>query len=589
MRRAQVGTRAGVLVPGPEAATTATVPSMAPSPVFQLADDFVTDSAALDPCAATSRGIPGHDHLLTDFSPDGHAERAAHTRRALAELTALTATDDADRLARDFLAERFRTSLAAHDSGEWMLALRAIAAPPSTIRATFDLMEREGEQAWSDIASRLHAVPSALDGLRATYEHGRATGTMAARRQALVTAEQCATWARDRWFDTLTDEARARPSLPGTLVDQVAAGADRAVAAYDAFAAYLRDTYAPAAPTVDGCGPERYRPNVLAMLGADLDPAEMYEWAWTDHAELRREMTAVCAEILPGATLTEVVHLLDTDPARAEHGVDAYRAWLQSVTDEALSRSLEHFDIPERMRRCEALIPPAGSAAAPYYTSPSEDFSRPGRTWYPTLGRTSFPRWGDVTTCYHESVPGHHLQLGYAKVQAESLSRFQRNAFISGHGEGWALYAERLCDELGWFDTPDTRLGFLAGQMLRTVRVIIDIGLHLGNRIPQGSTLQDGTAFHGGEVWTPELAYEFALSETGQDRAFLASEIDRYLGWPAQAISYKIGEREWLAARAETRARLGAAFDLRAFHTFALSLGPVGLAQLRTELGRFAG
>jgi len=194
--------------------------------------------------------------------------------------------------------------------------------------------------------------------------------------------------------------------------------------------------------------------------------------------------------------------------------------------------------------------------------------------------------WGDVTTCYHESVPGHHLQLAYAMVQANSLSRIQRNSFISGHGEGWALYAEQLADEFGWFENPDHRLGFLAGQMLRTVRVIIDIGMHLGMRIPLGTTLIDGAPFHGGEVWTPEMGYEFSLSETGNTEAFMRSEIDRYLGWPAQAISYKIGQREWVAARDEAKAREGANFDLRAWHTRALRLGAVGLAQLRTELAR---
>ena len=197
-----------------------------------------------------------------------------------------------------------------------------------------------------------------------------------------------------------------------------------------------------------------------------------------------------------------------------------------------------------------------------------------------------FPRWGDVTTCYHESVPGHHLQIAYAKVQAGSLTRIQRTAFIPGHGEGWALYAEQLCDEFGWFENPDHRMGFLSAQMLRTVRVIVDIGMHLGMRIPDGTTLNDGTKFHGGEVWTPEMAYEFSLHETGCSEAFLSSEIDRYLGWPAQAIAYKIGQREWLAARDDARIAEGSTFDLKAWHTKALRLGAIGLDQLRTELAR---
>ncbi|MBI5089400.1 MAG: DUF885 domain-containing protein, partial [Actinobacteria bacterium] len=379
-------------------------------------------------------------------------------------------------------------------------------------------------------------------------------------------------------------EAATRADLADATVRRVRAGAEVAVDAFGAFAGYLRNDYLPHATPIDACGPERYAVNVRAMLGADLDPAEMYEWAWHEYGSLRREIHRTCEIIKPGAGFAEVRELLDTDPDRAVHGLDAYREWLQAMTDEALRRSAEHFEIPEVMNRCEALIPPAGSAAAAYYTGPSEDFSRPGRTWYPAFGRTSFPMWGDVTTCYHESVPGHHLQIAYAKLQSEHLSRFQRGSFVSGHGEGWALYAERLCDELGWFENPDHRLGFLCGQQLRAVRVIVDIGMHLAMTIPDGTTLSDGTAFHGGETWTPDLALEFAISETGQGEDFLRSEIDRYLGWPAQAISYKIGEREWLAARADAEARLGGEFDLRRFHTAALSLGPVGLAQLRTEL-----
>jgi uncharacterized protein (DUF885 family) len=557
------------------------------SPIFALSDRFVTDSAALDPYSATSRGIPGFDHLATDYSPDGCRARADHVRRALDELTTLQPENDDDRLAQAYLTERFGVVVALHEVGEWMRPLRALASPVSTIRATFDLMSRDGQEAWDHIASRLHAVPSALDGVRSSLEAGRQAQVVASHRQTEVVAVQCATWADDRWFDTLTDEATARSDISPSTVQHVAAGADHAVEAFGAFAGYLRQEYVEDATPIDACGLERYTLNSRAMNGADLDPAEMYDWGWHQYHELRAEIWKTCEIIKPGASFAEIRHLLDTDPDRSVHGVDAYREWLQAMTDEALVRAGENFEIPEKMNRCEALIPPAGSAAAPYYTGPSEDFSRPGRTWYPALGRTSFPMWGDVTTCYHESVPGHHLQIGFARLQAEHLSRFQRGSFVSGHGEGWALYAERLCDELGWFENPDHRLGFLCGQQLRAVRVIIDIGMHLGLRILDGTTLTDGSSFHGGEVWTPDLALQFALSETGQSEAFLRSEIDRYLGWPAQAISYKIGEREWLAARDETRQRLGGRFDLREFHTYALSLGPVGLGQLRSELAAF--
>ena len=556
------------------------------TPIFDLSDRYVSEMAALDPLQATGLGINGFDHLVTDWSPEGHEQRADLVRRTLERLAAMEPTNEDDRVAKSFITERLEVQLLNAERGEWMRAIRAIASPATSLRSSFDLMSRSGEEAWTNIASRLRAVPDALAGLRTSFEQGRATGVVASQRQTLAAADQAATWARDGWFDSLAREAVARADLPGGLVQQLHDDAAAANEAYGDFARYLRDEYLPDASVADGCGPERYALGVRSFLGADLDPAEMYEWAWSDFHFLRGEIARTCQEILPGASFAEVIHLLDNDPARAVHGADAYKAWLQDLTDEALERSHAHFHIPPEIDRCEALIPPAGSAAAAYYTGPSEDFSRPGRTWYPTLGRTMFPKWGDVTTCYHESVPGHHLQIGYAKVQAASLSRLQRNMFISGHGEGWALYAEQLCDEFGWFRDADERLGFLSGQILRTVRVIIDIGMHLGVRIPEGTTLNDGTPFHGGEVWNADLAFEFAVKETGNTETFMRSEIDRYLSWPAQAISYKIGQREWVAARDEAIARDGASFDLTAWHTRALALGAVGLGQLRAELSR---
>ncbi len=556
------------------------------SPIFALSDRAVTEMAELDPVLATYAGVPGHEHRLTDLSPEGHEARAAHTRAVLAELGAMEPTSEADRIAKDYIAERFEADLLRHDTGQWMAAINAIAAPASELRSVFDLMDRDGTSAWEAIAARLAALPATLNGLVRTYEQGRSRGVVASLRQVHAAADQAATWAEQRWFDSLATEATATEGLPAALMAAVHSGADAANAAYAGFAEYLRGTYAPSANPVDGCGPELYRVGVRDFLGADLDPQEMYDWAWSDFHALRADIRRTCAEILPGGSFAAVIELLETDPARAVHGADAYQAWLQDLTDEALARSKEHFEIPAVMDRCEACIPPEGSAAAAYYTGPTEDFSRPGRTWYPTLGRTHFAKWGDVTTCYHESVPGHHLQIAYAKYQAASLSRLQRNGFISGHGEGWALYAEQLADEFGWFRNADERLGFLAGQILRTVRVIIDIGMHLGYRIPTGTTLHDGTPFHGGEVWNADLALEFAVAETGNTEAFMRSEVDRYLGWPAQAISYKIGQREWVAARADAQAAEGAAFDLKAWHTKALKLGAIGLGQLRAELTR---
>jgi uncharacterized protein (DUF885 family) len=233
------------------------------------------------------------------------------------------------------------------------------------------------------------------------------------------------------------------------------------------------------------------------------------------------------------------------------------------------------------VRAVEAMIAPAGSAAAPYYTRPSLDFSRPGRTWLPTMGETRFPLWNLISTWYHEGVPGHHLQLAQWAHLADRLSTYQTSVgAVSGNIEGWALYAERLMDELGYLTVPGARLGYLDAQQMRAVRVVIDIGMHLELEVPADSPL------HAGSRWTPEIAREFFGAHSGRPGAFLDSEIVRYLGWPGQAISYKLGERAWLAGRDAARAAHGAGFDLKAWHAAALSLGSLGLDDLTDELAR---
>ena len=186
-----------------------------------------------------------------------------------------------------------------------------------------------------------------------------------------------------------------------------------------------------------------------------------------------------------------------------------------------------------------------------------------------------------MTTVYHEGVPGHHLQCAQAAYRSDVLNRWQRSlCWVSGHGEGWALYAERLMDELGYLEDPADKLGMLDGQGFRAARVIIDIGMHLQLQVPADSPQ------HAGETWTPEVARSFFGAHCGRPAAFLDSEIVRYLGWPGQAISYKLGERAWLAGRDAARAARGRDFDLATWHAAALSLGALGLDDLADELAR---
>jgi uncharacterized protein (DUF885 family) len=201
--------------------------------------------------------------------------------------------------------------------------------------------------------------------------------------------------------------------------------------------------------------------------------------------------------------------------------------------------------------------------------------------WSLPDGAEEFTTWREKTTVYHEGVPGHHLQIAQTVYRADLLNRYQRMMlWSSGHGEGWALYAERLMSELGFLDDPGDRLGMLDAQGFRAARVVLDIGVHLELEIPAG------TGFHEGEVWTPHLGLEFLRVHASMDDQLRRDELNRYLGWPGQAPSYKVGERVWLQARADAERRHGDGFDLKAFHTAALNLGGLGLDLLRAELAR---
>lgn len=554
------------------------------SPVYSLSDDYINKVAELDPAAATYMGIAGHDHEMTDFSPAGHDARAQNDRQTLAQLNALDSSASSDRLAAGVLRESLEISGAEYDANEHLVSIRVLAGDVDAARAIFDLMPTDTAEQWSVIAERMSKVPQAFAGMRESWKLGLDRGVKAQRRQVLASSEQLATWAGRKdapaFFEQFAESASA---VPGAPLEQLRKAAKNASLALGETADFLVNDYAPQADVRDGVGPERHALARRRFMGMKVDAKDAYEWGWAEVQRIDAEMERVAKEILPGSTLAEVRYFLDTDPAHSIQGEGALRDWLQELMDDAMSFLIDnnHFSIPDSIRTVEAMISPPGGAAAMYYTGPSEDLSRPGRTWYPANGRTVFPRWSEPTTAYHEGVPGHHLQVAIATINSEKLSRFQRNTFVSGHGEGWALYAERLMEEFGFLENPEYRLGYLYAQAFRAARIVIDTGIHCGFAIPQSSS------WHPGEQWTPELMFEFLRAHSSSDDEFNRSEINRYLGWPGQAISYKLGERVWLDLRDDAKKKYGSTFDLRKWHAHALDLGNLGLDLLKSEMARF--
>jgi uncharacterized protein (DUF885 family) len=552
--------------------------------IDDLANRYVDDWAPLNPAGATFVGIQGFDDQFEDLSPDGFTAGAELTRRTLAELATTEPETESERVAKDAMQERLGLELARYDAGEVTSELNVISSALHGLRGAFDLMPTDGAEAVGNIASRLNAFPRAVEQLQVTLREAAAQGHASSRHQMIEVAKQCDIWtdpARDNFFHALA----GRLDADGALRAKLEQGAAASTAATQAFGLFLRDELAPFGRDKQAAGRERYQLASQYFLGAKVDLDETYAWGFEELARLESEMRTVAGRIAgSGASIDDAVHALDSDPARRIEGKEAFRDWMQSLADKAIAELHgTHFDIPEQVRRIECMLAPTSDGGI-YYTGPSEDFSRPGRMWWAVpAGMTDFSTWKEVTTVYHEGVPGHHLQVAQTAVRTELLNRYQRLLlWVSGHGEGWALYAERLMDDLGYLSDPGDRLGMLDAQAFRAARVIVDIGMHLELEIPRDNPF----GFHPGERWTPELGWEFMRAHCRVQDDVLRFELNRYLGWPGQAPSYKVGERIWLQARDDARARKGADFNLKEFHRQALDLGSIGLDPLKAALAR---
>ncbi|MBA3280593.1 MAG: DUF885 domain-containing protein [Acidimicrobiia bacterium] len=553
--------------------------------VDEISESYVADYAALNPITASYLGIEGHEDRLPDLSPDGYAAREELTATALSSATAAEPVDERETVAREAFLERLGLQQEMTHAGYARSDFSVIGSGLHEIRQAFDLMSRDGDEAWAAIDARLSAIPSTLRDYAATLTDEADRGHVAAARQYAEVAGQVRNWTGQEgeggdFFSGLV----AASDVDGRLRASLEEHATAAAAAYAEFGTFLQTELHPRGREKEAVGRDHYALASRYFLGATVDLEETYAWGWHELERIVDEMDATAGRIRPGASLDEAVAALDADPARLIHGREAFRDWMQQLADRTIEELAGvQFDIPDPVRRIECCLAPTNDGGV-YYTGPSEDFTRPGRMWWSVPdGIDEFSPWREVTTVFHEGVPGHHLQVAQTAYRRDTLNRWQRlMCWVSGHGEGWALYAERLMDDFGYLADPADRLGMLDGQGFRAARVIVDIGMHLELRIPADNPF----AFHPGETWTPELGLEFMRQHCRMDDPTIVFEVNRYLGWPGQAPSYKVGERIWLEARDEARGRAGADFDLKAFHRSALDLGSLGLDPLRTALTR---
>jgi uncharacterized protein (DUF885 family) len=454
-----------------------------------------------------------------------------------------------------------------------------IASPAQDVRSIFDISPTATEQDWDNLASRMHKVGKALEGYAQTLRVGISNNDAPARRQVEEVLGQVKQITADNgFFREFAKNAKAQSGeLPESLRAELAKAAEAATEGYAKFGEFLTQELLPKANAKDAIGKERYKLLSERFLGAVIDPDETYEWGKEELARIVKEQTEVANQIKPGATVAEAVEILDKDPSKKLYGTDALQAWMQKLSDQAIEKlSGTHFDIAEPLKKLECMIAPTKHGGI-YYTGPTDDFSRPGRMWWSVPeGVNEFNTWRETTTVYHEGVPGHHLQIGQSVYVKDTLNDWRRLAsFTSGHGEGWALYAERLMDELGFLSDPADKLGMLDGQRMRAARVVLDIGVHTEKQNLEGSA-----------VWDFDYALNFMRGNVNMSPEFVRFEVTRYFGWPGQAPAYKVGQRIWEQIRDDYKARKGASFDIKEFHRTALNLGGLGLDTLRRAMAR---
>ncbi len=512
---------------------------------------------------------------LQDVSPAAQGKRLAYLRQALADLDAIKLAALSPASAVDYQVYRFdiETRIASLQSRDYEMPANSDSSFWSdlgyTARGSF-----KTETDYRNWLNQLHEIPAYFAEQIANMRAGEARGftpprvTLAGRDQAVAQVANAAS-AEDS-FLYLPFKA-----MPGSIaaITQAALRAEALKAigqedlpAYRSLLAYLRDTYIPHARTSLAAealpdGKAWYATQIKAYATVDLTPDQIHEIGLAEVAKIHAEMLSVMTQTGFNGDLPAFLKYLRTDPrfyAKTPQELLDRAAWTAKQVDNVIGLYIGH--LPRRRFG----IVPVPADIAPFYTAGR---GGPGQYLVNTYDLPSRPLYQLPALTLHESAPGHAMQIPLA-AENKAAPAFRQSIYISAYGEGWALYCERLGDEMGIYQTPYERFGMLSYQMWRASRLVVDTGIH-----------------HKG--WTRDQALAFLHDNTALSDHEIATEVDRYISWPGQALSYYLGEMAIRQGRAKAEAALGAKFNIRAFHDAVLELGSVPLPVLDARMDRF--
>jgi uncharacterized protein (DUF885 family) len=425
---------------------------------------------------------------------------------------------------------------------------------------------------YEDYIARLHQIPRLLSETTEVLRAGMKDNLMPVRFLLEKVPVQCQGIidADPFLIPTKKYPASISPEDQQRLTQQIAAAIETdVVPAYKSFAAFLRTEYAPhgrTALTVTSLpdGEKRYQNDIYAQTTTHMTPEEIHQFGLREMERIQAEMTLI-AKKEGFADLAAFRTSLKTNPkytpTSAEQILDGFRHYIAQMEP----KLPELFTLLPKSRVTVEAIPAFQAAAASYYVPGTPDGKRPGRVVVATSNFAERSLINDEATAYHEGVPGHHLQQS-VQQQLTGLPKFRLHYLVDAYTEGWALYAEQLGKEVGFYQDPGSDYGRLTSELFRAVRLVVDTGIH-----SQG--------------WTRDQVVDFFRKSGAVDEPTIQSETDRYIAWPAQALGYKLGQLKFLELRERARKELGAKFDLRAFHDEMLNGGalPLDLLEARTD------
>ncbi len=558
-------------------------PATPAAALARLADDYWEWRMREFPTSATRNGDHRYDDRLTDVGPEARAARGRDLRAFRERLAALPADrlSEPDRVTADVLKVTLDLEIEEPDHGFWQWNVDQMFGPQVSFFQLLTFHPTGTEQDLENLAARLEAFPRHLD----QYRRNLAEGLREKRVPPRVAVERVIAQIR-RHVERGADKsplaealARIPAETPAARREALAARLRSGLAgcvlpALSRLGDFLERELLPVSRTEPGVchipgGREAYAFRIRQHTRDGLTAEELHRVGLEEVASIRKEMETIAARAERPGDLNGYLEFVEKDPrnfyATREEVLDDARRLLE----EATAKLPRFFG---KLPKTPCVVKPIEEyrerdAVAAFYEGPPEDLSRPGVYWSNTYEPGTRSRYNMTALTVHEAVPGHHLQIALA-TESKGLPAFRRHGGFTAYVEGWALYTERLADEMGMYRTDLERLGMLTYQAWRATRLVVDTGLHA-------------------KGWSRDQALAVMKENLAISEPEIVNEVDRYIIWPGQALAYKVGQREIQALRAEAEKALGGKFDLRAFHDTVLANGAIPLETLRGAVRRW--